>query len=70
VELAQIHPSSAASLADYLHEQIQEAQRMLDKLPQGAEFVADGQGKSFLIYEKKPVISETQLDAWATELNT
>ena len=43
---------------------------MLDKLPQGAEFVADGQGKSFLIYEKKPVISETQLDAWATELNT
>lgn len=50
-------------------DQITQAQRVLERLPQGVKFAADGKGKSYLIYEKKPAIFETQSGEWATELN-
>lgn len=50
-------------------EQITQAQRVLESLPQGVKFAADGKGKSYLVYEKKPAIFETQSGEWATELN-
>src|SRR5680860_241340 len=50
-------------------EQITQAQRVLKSLPQGVKFAADGKGKSYLVYEKKPSIFETQSGEWATELN-
>jgi hypothetical protein len=52
-----------------VQEQITQAQRTLSQLPQGVRFVADGQGKFFLIYENKPVVFGTQSGEWATELN-
>jgi hypothetical protein len=50
-------------------QQIKQARETLNNLPQGVRFVADGQGKSFLIYEKKPETFETQSGEWATGLN-
>jgi len=53
-----------------MQEQIDQAQRTLNQLPQGVRFAQDGQGKSFLIYENEPQIFQTQSGDWATELKT
>ncbi|WP_018405748.1 hypothetical protein [Marinobacter gelidimuriae] len=53
-----------------MQEQIDQAQRTLNQLPQGVRFAQDGQGKSFLIYENEPQIFQTQSGGWATELKT
>jgi len=53
-----------------MQEQIDQAQRTVNQLPQGVRFAQDGQGKSFLIYENEPQIFQTQSGGWATELKT
>jgi hypothetical protein len=53
-----------------IQQQIDQAQRTLNQLPQGVRFAQDGQGKSFLIYENEPQIFQTQSGGWATELKT
>jgi hypothetical protein len=50
-------------------QQIQQAQQTLNQLPQGVRFAGDGQGKSYLIYAKKPTILEMQSGEWGIELN-
>ena len=53
-----------------MQEQIDQAQRTLNQLPQGVRFAQDGSGRSFLIYENEPQIFQTQSGGWATELKT
>ena len=53
-----------------MQEQIDQAQRTVNQLPQGVRFAQDGSGRSFLIYENEPQIFQTQSGGWATELKT